>query len=103
MAIRKKDRSFEDILKDIIMEEVPIEYITHIQVKLDNGNVIEFDQEELAGLNDTSEIIVSQGLDRDSIQDVEVYIDSVKIKSTVLKYVKGLFSTQFGNNNDIKK
>ena len=44
MAIRKKDRSFEEILKDVVMEEVPIEYITHIQLKLVTGDVLEFNQ-----------------------------------------------------------
>ena len=69
MAIRKKDRSFEEILKDVVMEEVPIEYITHIQLKLINGDVLEFNQEELAGLKDAGEILKAQGLEhmRDSI------------------------------------
>ena len=104
MAIRKKDRSFEEILKDVVMEEVPIEYITHIQLKLINGDVLEFNQEELAGLKDAGEILKAQGLEhmRDNIQDIEVFIDSSKIKNRVIKYVRDILTSQFGEENDTK-
>jgi pyruvate kinase len=99
MGIRKKDRSFEEILKDVVMEEVPIEYITHIQLKLKNGDSLEFSQEELAGLNTASEVLKSQGLEhlKDNIQDIEVFIDSAKIKGKVVQYVKTLLVSQFGD------
>lgn len=98
MAIRRKDRSFEEILKDVVMEEVPIEYITHIQLKLHNGEVLEFSQEELVGMKDASEVLRAKGLEhlRENIQDIEVFIDSAKIKGRVVQYVKGLLSSQFG-------
>jgi hypothetical protein len=99
MAIRKKDRSFEEILKDVVMEEVPIEYITHIQLKLINGDTLEFNQEELEGLKDAGEILKAQGLEhlRENIQDIEVFIDSAKIKNRVIKHVRGLLTSQFGD------
>lgn len=98
MAIRKKDRSFEEILKDVVMEEVPIEYITHIQLKLNNGDVLEFSQEELVGMKDASEVLKAQGLEhmRENVQDIEVFIDSAKIKSKVVQHVRNLLSNQFG-------
>jgi len=98
MAIRKKDRSFEEILKDVVMEEVPIEYITHIQIKLIDGDIIEFSGEELSGMKDAREVLKSQGLEhlRDNIQDIEVFIDSSKIKSRVIRYVRGILTSQFG-------
>ena len=99
MAIRKKDRSFEEILKDVVMEEVPIEYITHIQLKLIDGDIIEFSGEELSGMNDASEVLKAQGLEhlRDNILDIEVFIDSSKIKSRVIRHVRGIFTSQFGD------
>lgn len=99
MAIRKKDRSFEEILKDVVMEEVPIEYITHIQLKLLNGDILEFSQEELVGMKDASEVLKAQGLEhmRENVQDIEVFIDSAKIKGKVVQYVKTLLTSQFGN------
>ena len=80
------------------MEEVPIEYITHIQLKLNNGNIIEFSQEELVGMKNANEVLKASGMEhlRDSVQDIEVFIDSSKIKSRVVKYVKNLLNDQFG-------
>ncbi len=99
MAIRKKDRSFEEILKDVVMEEVPIEYITHIQLKLLNGDILEFSQEELVGMNSASEVLKAQGLEhlRENVQDIEVFIDSAKIKGKVVQYVRTLLTSQFGD------
>lgn len=101
MAIRKKDRSFEEILKDVVMEEVPIEYITHIQLKLNNGDMLEFSQEELVGMKDASEVLKAQGLEhlRENVQDIEVFIDSAKIKSKVVQHVRNILSNQFGEEN----
>lgn len=104
MAIRKKDRSFEDILKDVVMEEVPIEYITHIQLKLLNGESLEFSHDELVGMKDASDILRASGMEhlRESVQDIEVFIDSSKIKNRVIRYVRGLLTSQFGEENDTK-
>lgn len=100
MAIRKKDRSFEEILKDVVMEEVPIEYITHIQLKMLTGEVLEFNQDELIGMQNASEVLKAQGLEhlKDNVEDIEVFIDSTKIKSRVVKYVRGLLSSHFGED-----
>ena len=94
----KKDRGFEDILKDVVMEEVPIEYITHIQLKMNNGDVIEFSHEELVGMKDASDVLRASGLEhlRESVQDIEVFIDSTKIKNRVIKHVRSLLTNQFG-------
>lgn len=104
MAIRKKDRSFEDILKDVVMEEVPIEYITHIQLKLLNGDALEFTHDELVGMKDASDILRASGMEhlKESVQDIEVFIDSSKIKNRVIRYVRGLLTSQFGEENDTK-
>ncbi len=99
MAIRKKDRSFEEILKDVVMEEVPIEYITHIQLKLNSGDVLEFSQEELVGMKNANEVLKAQGLEhmKENVQDIEVFIDSAKIKNRVVQYVRTLLTSQFGD------
>jgi hypothetical protein len=99
MAIRRKDRSFEEILKDVVMEEVPIEYITHIQLKLNNGEILEFSQEDLVGMKDASEVLRARGLEhlRENVQDIEVFIDSAKIKNKVVHYVRHLLTSQFGD------
>jgi hypothetical protein len=105
MAIRKKDKSFEEILKDVVMEEVPIEYITHIQLKMVDGDVLEFTQEELVGMKTAGEVLKAQGLEhlKENVQDIEVFIDSTKIKNKVIKYVRNLLDNHFGGEQDDTK
>lgn len=97
MAVRKKDRSFDDILKDIIMEEVPTEYITHLHLKMRDGNVLEFTQEHLKGMKDAKDVLKNQGLEhlKEDVIDVEVFLDSVKLKTNVTKYTRNLFQQYF--------
>lgn len=99
MAIRKKDRSFEEILKDVVMEEVPIEYITHIQLKLNNGDILEFNQEELIGMKSAHDVLRAKGLEhlKDNVHDIEVFIDSAKIKNKVVQHVRNILNNQFGD------
>ena len=98
MAVRKKDRSFDDILKDIIMEEVPTEYITHLHLKMKDGHVLEFTQEDIKGVKDPKDILKSQGLEhmKEEVADVEVFLDSAKLKTNVTKYTRSLFQQHFG-------
>jgi hypothetical protein len=97
MAIRKKDRSFDDILKDIIMEEVPTEYITHLHLKLKNGDVLEFAQDKLLGMKDAKDVLKNEGLEhlKEQVVDVEVFLDSAKLKNNVTKYTRNLFQQYF--------
>ena len=97
MAILKKDRGFEEILKDVVMEEVPIEYVTHIQLKLSTGQVIEFARDELVGMRTAGDVLKASGMEylRNEVVDIEVHIDSSKIKNRVVKYVRDLLSDKF--------
>jgi hypothetical protein len=81
------------------MEEVPIEYITHIQLKLTDGVVLEFTSHDLIGVNNAGDVLRAQGLEhlKDNIQDIEVFIDSAKIKNKVVNYVRQILNNQFGD------
>ena len=47
MPIRKKDRSFDDILNDVIMSEVPVQYIAEITVILRDGRTLTFESSDI--------------------------------------------------------
>jgi hypothetical protein len=71
---------------------------------MNSGDVLEFTHEELVGMKDARDVLRASGLEhlRDNVQDIEVFIDSAKIKSRVIKHVRGLLTSQFGEENDIK-
>jgi hypothetical protein len=55
-------------------------------------------------MKDARDVLRASGLEhlRDNVQDIEVFIDSAKIKNRVIKHVRGLLTSQFGEENDTK-
>ena len=49
----------------------------------------------------STEVLKAQGLEhlRENVQDIEVFIDSAKIKSKVIQHVRNILSNQFGEEN----
>ncbi len=97
MSIRKKDRSFEEMLREIQVNEVPVEYIDYIRVFLDDGSQIVFRQNELSGINDSGDILESKQLEQylDRIVDFEVMMNSDLVKTKVTRFVGALLATHF--------
>jgi hypothetical protein len=97
MSIRKKDRSFENMLREIHVEEVPVEYIDWIKVYLDDGTEIVFKQSELTDIKTSKELLGIKSLEQylDRIVDFEVMMNSELIKTRVTRFVGALLATHF--------
>jgi len=100
MSIRKKDRSFEDMLREIHVEEVPVEYIEWIKVCLDDGTELIFRQAELTEIKTSKEVLGIKSLEQylDRIVDFEVMMNSELIKSRVTRFVGALLATHFNHD-----
>jgi hypothetical protein len=99
MSIRKKDRSFEEMLREIHVEEVPVEYIEWIKVYLNDGTEIIFKKSDLTDIKTRSEVLASKQLEQyiDRIVDFEVMMDSELIKTRVTRVVGALLATHFNH------
>lgn len=97
MSIRKKDRSFEEMLRQLYVEEVPVEYIDWIKVYLDDGTEIMFKKGDLTDIKSSKEVLASKQLEQyiDRIVDFEVMMDSDLIKTKVTRVVGALLATHF--------
>jgi hypothetical protein len=97
MSIRKKDRSFEDMLREIHVEEVPVEYIDWIKVYLNDGTEIVFKQSDLSDIKTSKEVLAIKQLEQylDRIVDFEVMMNSELIKSRVTRFVGALLAGHF--------
>jgi hypothetical protein len=97
MSIRKKDRSFEDMLREIHVEEVPVEYIDWIKVYLNDGTELTFKQAELSEIKSSKEVLGIKQLEQylDKIVDFEVMMNSELIKTRVTRFVGALLATHF--------
>ena len=99
MSIRKKDRSFEDMLREIYVDEVPVEYIDWIKVYLSDGTEIIFKQEDLSDIKTRKEVLGIKQLEQylDQIVDFEVMMNSELIKTRVTRFVGALLATHFNH------
>jgi len=97
MSIRKKDRSFEEMLREIHVEEVPVEYVDWIKVYLDDGTEVIFKKEDLSDIKSSNELLASKQLEKylDRIVDFEVMMDSELIKTRVTRVIGALLATHF--------
>jgi hypothetical protein len=98
MALIKRDRSFDDILNDVVMNELPVKFIATVNVVLNNGSSIVFEGADLEGLDDIDTILKSDELQeyKDMIVDVQITMDSDLLKKSVTKHVAGLLAKHFG-------
>lgn len=99
MALIKRDRSFDDILSDVIMKELPLKFISNIHVHLTNGGVVEFGRDELEGIDEIDTLLASEVMDeyREMILDIQVTMDSDLIKRSVNGHVTSLLARHFGD------
>ena len=85
------------MLKEIHVEEVPVEYIDWIKVYLDDGTEIVFKREDLSDIKTSKEVLGIKPLEQylDRIVDFEVMMNSELIKSRVTRFVGALLAGHF--------
>ena len=85
------------MLREIHVEEVPVEYIDWIKVYLNNGTELTFKQAELSEIKSSKEVLGIKQLEQylDQIVDFEVMMNSELIKSRVTRFVGALLATHF--------
>jgi hypothetical protein len=85
------------MLRDIHVEEVPVEYIDWIKVYLNDGTEIVFKREDLNDIKTSKEVLAIKQLEQylDRIVDFEVMMNSELIKSKVTRFVGALLATHF--------
>lgn len=97
VAIKKKDRSFEELLSDVVWDDIPVDFIEQITIILDGGEVITIKGDELKGIKSTSELFHVPGLDQlvSRVKNVDVKMDTTKLKHAVHKHVRALLGRHF--------
>jgi len=85
------------MLREIHVEEVPVEYIEWIKVSLSDGTNLIFKQAELSEIKTSKEVLAIKQLEKylDRIVDFEVMMNSELIKTRVTRFVGALLATHF--------
>tara|TARA_B110000503_G_C7164851_1_gene421387 strand:- start:519 stop:851 length:333 start_codon:yes stop_codon:yes gene_type:complete len=104
MPIHKKDRSFQNIVRDVDIDEIPLDYIERLILILDNGDRIIFEGEDLEEIDEPNIVLFIMsavddlGEDYGSpVNDIEIVIDYTRLEQEVKKLTKNLLDK---DNND---
>lgn len=105
MPIHKRDRSFQNIVREVDIDKIPIEYIQTLTLVLESGDRIIFDGEELAQIDEDNilalltTVIDELGEEYDSpVKDVEFVINYNKIEHDISSMTSQLLNKR--NSND---
>lgn len=102
MAIYRRDRSFDNILRDVIADELPFKYVRTLEVDLNNGQTINWDHNDLKGFDSVQQVLTLSEEIAENIVDIRIEVDFNDIESDVGDRVSSLLD-KFNNdesNND---
>ena len=57
MPIHKKDRTFQNIVRDVDIDEIPLDYIERLILILDNGDRVIFDGDDLEEIDEPNIVL----------------------------------------------
>ena len=96
MAIYRRDRSFDNILRDVVADELPFKYVRSLQVELSDGTTIGWLKEDLEGFDSVAEVLATSKDIINDVTDINIEIDFGDIEDDVSLRVSSLL----GKNND---
>jgi len=107
MPIRKKDRTFQNIIRDIEIDEVPLDYIEKVVLVLENGDRVIFEGEVLQEIDEPNIVLFIMaaveelGEDYGSpVRDLEIVIDYNLLETEVKNLTKKLLNKDKNDSSD---
>lgn len=106
MPIHKRDRSFQNIVREIEIDKIPVEYIQTLTLALENGDRIIFDGEDLDQIDEDNIIsfimTVADELGEEynsSVQDIEFVINYSRLEQEISKMTQQLLDKMDSDND----
>ena len=105
MPIHKRDRSFQNIVRDVSIDEVPLDYIERMILVLENGDRVIFEGEDLQDVEEPNIVLfIMSAMDElgedygSPVNDIEIVIDYNKLEEEINILTKKLLDKD--NNDD---
>jgi hypothetical protein len=105
MPIHKKDRSFQNIIREVDIDKIPLEFIQSLSLRLENGDRVIFDGEDLQEIEEDNIILfLISAIDElgeeygSPIEDLEIIINYNRLEEEIQKLTKNLLDKD--NSND---
>jgi len=106
MPIKKKDRSFQNIVREIEIDQVPIEYIDTLTVVLQNGDRVLFEGEDLEDIEADNIVgfimAVADELGDEhgsNIENIEIVVNYADLEQDVREKVNKLLNKKDDSSN----
>lgn len=97
MPIHKKDRTFQNIVRDVNIDEVPLDYVERLILVLENGDRIIFEGEDLNEIDEPNIVLfIMSAVDElgedygSPVKDLEIVIDYNKLENEIKQFTKNL-------------
>jgi hypothetical protein len=107
MPIHKKDRSFQNIVRDVDIDEIPLDYIERLILVLQNGDRVIFEGEDLQDVDEPNIVLFIMsavddlGEDYGSpVSDIEIVIDYNRLEEEINKLTKNLLDKDTNDSSD---
>ena len=99
MPIKKKDRSFQNIVREIEIDQIPVEYIDTLTVVLQNGDRVLFEGDDLEDIEADNIVgfimAVADELGEDygsNIENIEIVVNYADLEQDVSEKVNNLLN-----------
>lgn len=106
MPINKRDRSFQNIVREVDIDQVPIEYIDTLTVVLQNGDRVLFEREDLEDIEADNIVgvimAVAQELGSEygsDIENIEIVVNYSELEKDVSEKVSKLLNKKDDSSN----
>jgi hypothetical protein len=106
MPIHKRDRSFQNIVREVEIEKIPVEYIQTLTLVLENGDRIIFDGEELNDIDEENIlgflVAVAEEISEryDSpVEDMEIIINYSRLEEEIKSLTQEILSSKDKNDS----
>lgn len=97
MPIHKKDRTFQNIVRDTKIDEVPLDYVERLILVLENGDRVIFEGEDMRDIEEPNIVLfIMSAVDElaedygSPVNDVEIVIDYAKLEKEINTLTKNL-------------
>jgi hypothetical protein len=93
MSIERKDRSFDRILDEVEVHQVPANFIMSVQIVLMDGSTVD------VGDLDQAQLLI-ENISREEVADVNISLDYEAIKTHVTGDITRMLDSYFKDDED---
>jgi hypothetical protein len=97
MPIHKKDRTFQNIVRDVDIDEVPVEFIERLILVLENSDRVIFEGDDLREIEEPNILMfIMSAVDELSadygspVSDIEIVVDYHRLEDQINSLTKNL-------------